>query len=131
MTAKKIDLAQIRNALGIIGTILFVIYFPINSRFSNFEREIIAIKKAHAIDIQNLKDVHDYEIENLKEMHKEDCNALHEKMKSFASLDVTNIKLEQVCKDLTRLFKELDECRAGDRELRETIQELIAKIPTN
>jgi hypothetical protein len=108
MTIKKLDLGQIRNIFAILGIVLFIIYFPVNNKFAAVQKEI---------DI-------------LREDYGEHCENQEKHLKEFARLGETNIKLNQICIDLTRLFDELDKCQEQDEKLRETIQTLILKLPS-
>ena len=53
--------------------------------------------------------------------------AIREDMKEFASLDVTNMKLEQLCKDLSKLVKQIEKCQEADDEFRREFYKFLGK----
>ena len=104
----KINLDQIPQIITIIVFVTGVLYFPVNAKFDSIRKEIGIIKKDHITH----------------------CSYQKEQMKDFALLGETNLKLDQICIELRRLFDELDKCQTQDEKLRETIQVLILKLST-
>ena len=110
----KFSLSQIYYAIAIIAAILTAVYFPVKAEL-----------KAYAKDVEEIRK----EIIVLKEEHNKHCKEQKERFQQYALLGETNIKLDQICIDLGRLFNELDRCREKDEQLRDAIQALIIKMP--
>lgn len=111
MTAKTEQ--RVKNWLGIIGeaiTIIIIVtgllYVPVKAQFKVIEARLDLMEKTHE----------QYYIEQEKKHNK------------YASVDIMNIRLDNICKELHRLFQEIDKCQQEDREVRNELKELIKKL---
>lgn len=108
---KKLDFVQIVSVMTIISIMLGVIYFPINAKFN--------IVNAKFENIDN-------EISSIKTDLNEHRIMQSEQLKEYARLKETNIKLEQICSDLERLFKAIDNCQEEDAKFRDKFYDFIS-----
>lgn len=114
MTAKTEQ--RIKNWLTITGQtipiVIFLItllYFPVKAQFEAVETRMNLLEKQH-------------------EKH---CADQKERLKEYARLEITNVKLEQVCKDLTALFRDIEKCQEKNEQLNNSISELLSRFPKN
>lgn len=114
MTAKteqriKSWLAIAGQSISILTVVMILLYFPVKAKFNLVEARIAVIETAH-------------------EKH---CMEQKERLKEYARLEVTNIKLEQICKDLSALFQSIERCQEKNEEFNNTLRDLISKLPNN
>ena len=103
---KKFDLGQIRSALAIVGLVLSIIYFPVNSKFAAMEKTITRIEK----------------------QHEEHCIVSDDKFKAVPLQPVIEIQFAYISTELTEIKKELANRKEIDGYLQKTLDAILLKL---
>lgn len=63
----------------------------------------------------------------LQKDYEKHCIEQKDKMAKVANLDVTNLRLNQICKDLSSLVEQIKSCQEADKEFRKEFYKFIGK----
>ena len=57
--------------------------------------------------------------------YEKHCREQKEQIAKMASLDITNLRLDQICKDLTILVSQIEACQEDEKNFREEFYKFI------